>query len=74
METREGRAMPFVNIQIVKGQAPAKKDEIARRVAATINEVTGIPKDAVWVVFEDVDAADWYVGDNSVEKLRKAKS
>lgn len=66
--------MPFVNIQIVKGQAPAKKDEIAKRVAATINEVTGIPKEAVWVVFEDVDAADWYVGDNSVEKLRKAKS
>jgi len=66
--------MPFVNIQIVKGQAPAKKDEIAQRVAGAIHDVTGIPKDAVWVVFEDVEATDWYVGDNSVAALRKAKS
>jgi 4-oxalocrotonate tautomerase len=27
-----------------------------------INEVAKLPKEAVWVVFEDVTSDDWYVG------------
>ena len=62
--------MPFVNIRIVEGHSAARKDEIARRVAATISEVAEVPKEAVWVVFEDVKAEDWYVGPDSVAVLR----
>ncbi len=46
--------MPFVNIHIVEGHSAEKKDEIAKRVATAINEVTGIPTGDVWVVIEDV--------------------
>jgi 4-oxalocrotonate tautomerase len=63
--------MPFVNIQILKGHPQARKDEIARRVTDAISEVAQLPKQAVWVVFEDVTAEDWYVGATSVSELKK---
>jgi 4-oxalocrotonate tautomerase len=66
--------MPFVNIRIVKeviaSDAEAKKAKIAEKVASAISEVAGVGKNDVWVVFEEVVARDWYVGDDSVEKLR----
>jgi 4-oxalocrotonate tautomerase len=63
--------MPFVNIRILKGHPQERKDEIARRVAETISEVAGLPKEAVWVVFEDVTSDDWYVGEKRVSELQK---
>jgi 4-oxalocrotonate tautomerase len=58
----EETPMPFVNIQILKGHPQQRKDEIARRVTAAISEVAELPKEKIWVVFEDVAAPDWYVG------------
>ena len=54
--------MPFVNIRIYEGWGKDRKDEIARRVTDAITDVTKLPKEAVWVVFEEVDPPDWYVG------------
>ena len=69
--------MPFVNIRIVKeviASDPAgKKEAIATGVIDSINKATGIAKDDVWVVFEEVAARDWYVGDINVETRRKAR-
>jgi 4-oxalocrotonate tautomerase len=66
--------MPFVHIQIVKGHSRKRKDEMARRIAGVVSEVTGLPKDAVWIVFEDVPAEEWFLGERSVSKIRsKAK-
>jgi 4-oxalocrotonate tautomerase len=66
--------MPFVNIRIVReviADAPVeKKTAITGRVVDAINEVTGIGKDDIWVVFEEVDARDWFVGPTSVETRR----
>ena len=63
--------MPFVTIRMVAGHSHARKDAIAERVTAAISEVTQLPKDAVWVVFEDVAADDWYVGQSRVSELQK---
>jgi 4-oxalocrotonate tautomerase len=63
--------MPFVNIRILKGHPQARKDEIARRVTAAISEVAELPREAVWVVFEDVTEDDWYVGAERVAELKK---
>lgn len=68
--------MPFVNIRIVKeviAEDPeGKKAVLADRISAAIVEATGVGKDDVWVVFEEVAAADWYVGATSVATRRKA--
>jgi 4-oxalocrotonate tautomerase len=66
--------MPFVNIRILEGQSQENKDEISRRVTEAITDVTGLPKEAVWIVYEGVGASDWYVGATTVTELRKRKS
>jgi 4-oxalocrotonate tautomerase len=63
--------MPFVNIRILKGHPQQRKDEISRRVTAAISEVAELPKEAIWVVFEEVTTEDWYVGGTTVAELRK---
>lgn len=66
--------MPFVNIRIVKeviaADPKAKKAQISKAVTAAITEATGLTQKDVWVVFEEVAARDWYVGDTDVETLR----
>ncbi len=69
--------MPFVSIRLVReviaDDPEAKKANMGGRIATAVSEVTGLPKDAVWVVFEEVAAADWFVGDRSVEAMRADK-
>jgi len=65
--------MPFVNIRIVReviADDPAgKKSEISKQVTGAVSRVAGVPEENVWVVFEEVDAQDWYVGDVNVKKM-----
>jgi len=39
-------------------------------VTETVSELAKLPKEAVWVVFEDVTADDWYVGQSRVSELQ----
>lgn len=63
--------MPFVNIRILAGHSQERKDEIAKRVSAAISEVAQVPRDVVWVVFEDVSTDNWFVGADSVTRLKQ---
>ena len=63
--------MPLVNIRLIEGRSQQRKDEISKRVTDAISEVLQLPKDDVWVVFEDIRAEDWYVGSTTVAELRK---
>lgn len=64
--------MPFVTIKILAGHPQQRKDEISRRATDAICELAQLPKDAVWVVFEDVTAQAWYVGAATVGLLKQA--
>ena len=70
--------MPFVNIHIVKEAIAAdpagKKGRIAKAVKDAIRAETGLGESDVWVVFEEVLARDWYVGETSVETMRAARA
>jgi 4-oxalocrotonate tautomerase len=61
--------MPFVNIQILEGHPQERKDEIARRVTEAISELAKVPREAIWVVYQDVKADDWYVGQTRVSQM-----
>lgn len=69
--------MPFVNIRFVRENitenAAARKAAVADKVSKVISEEMGVSQGDVWVVFEDVGAADWFVGPESVADLRKKK-
>jgi 4-oxalocrotonate tautomerase len=60
--------MPFVNIRIYDGHGKERKDEIARRVTDVISDVAKVPREAVWVVFEEVSPPDWYVAGHPGKK------
>jgi 4-oxalocrotonate tautomerase len=60
--------MPFVNIRIYEGHGQERKDEIARRVTDAIADVARVPREVVWVVFEEVPPPDWYVGGKPGQK------
>jgi 4-oxalocrotonate tautomerase len=64
--------MPFVNVRIVGGHPQATKDRMARRIAEAVAEEASIPKEAVWVVFQDIPAEEWFVGQRSVSEIRKS--
>ena len=66
--------MPFVSIKILAGHPQERKDEISHRVTDAISEVAQLPKEAVWVVFEEVTAEDWYVGSRSGAESKKSAS
>ena len=66
--------MPFVTIRIVEGVKDDSKSRIAKSVARTISEETGIALKSIWVVFEDVRPQEWFVGENSVTDLRREAS
>ena len=70
--------MPFINIRIVKEAIAAdpagKKSRIVKAVKDAIRGETELAESDVWVVFEEVAARDWYVGETSVEALRAAQA
>ena len=63
--------MPFVNIRIYEGWGKDKLDQIAKGVTDTIVNTTKLPREAVWVVVEEIDPPDWYVGGKPGERLKK---
>jgi 4-oxalocrotonate tautomerase len=62
--------MPFVNIKLVAGQPEKAKNQIAKATARAIHEATGLPLDGIWVVFEDIPAGEWFLGERSVAAIR----
>ena len=48
--------MPFVSIRLIENRSQQQKDEIAKRVNDAISDVLQLPKDDIWVVFEDIPA------------------
>lgn len=66
--------MPFVNIRIVKQVIEHDPDGIKAKVQTAVTDsiaqAAGIPKENVWVTFEEVDETDWFAGGQRVKELR----
>ena len=69
--------MPFVHIQIVKGvlkdDIAEKKANITKAVVDSLCEEGGLTPDLVWVVFEEVENTEWFVGQKSVKQIWKER-
>lgn len=66
--------MPFVNIRIVKQVIESDPEGIKAKVQSDVTtslaEAAGIPKENVWVTFDEVDETDWFAGGVRVKELR----
>lgn len=67
--------MPMVKISYVRenlgADAAERKAAAAEKISQAMADEMGVAQKAVWVVFEDVGAADWFVGPESVADMRK---
>ena len=55
--------MPMITVRILEGHSKQTKQKIATGFMKTVTEATGLQPSDMWIVFEDVPAAEWYVGD-----------
>ncbi len=55
--------MPMITVRILEGHAKEVKQKIATGFTKTVVEATGLTPADIWIVFEDVPAREWYVGD-----------
>ena len=56
--------MPFVQISLVQGRAPSKKEELIKKVTDAIVETLHISKDQVHIVLNEVPKEN--IGDGGV--------
>lgn len=55
--------MPYINIQNAGELTIEQKRVIAKEVSTTMSRVTGKPKEAVYIVFEEVKRTNWAKGE-----------
>lgn len=54
--------MPFIKINLFEGHPEERKDRIAQKITDAVTEEFGIPRDLVWVAYEESPATNWTIG------------
>lgn len=57
--------MPMITVRILAGHKQETKDKIAAGFTKVVKETIGLSSSDIWIVFEDVPAKDWYVGESN---------
>ncbi len=55
--------MPYVNVKVAGSLTKEQKEEIAKDIVDSLLRVAKKPKDATYVVFDEVSRENWAVGD-----------
>jgi len=55
--------MPYINLKLVGKLTKEQKEKIAQEFSETLLKVAGKPKEATYLVIDEVDGASWAKGD-----------
>jgi 4-oxalocrotonate tautomerase len=55
--------MPYINFKVTGTLTRDQKKKIAEEFSSAVERITGKPKKATYIVFEEVDRENWAVGD-----------
>jgi len=55
--------MPYINLKVVGKLSREQKEKIAKEFADTLQRVAQKPKDATYLVIDEVDGANWAQGE-----------
>jgi len=55
--------MPYINLKLVGRLSRDQKEQIAREFTDTLERVAKKPKDATYLVIDEVDGANWAKGE-----------
>ena len=54
--------MPTITIDWFEGRSPEQKKEIVEKMTALIEEVGKVPREQIWIRFNDVPKSEWAIG------------
>ena len=60
--------MPFVNVKLVGTLSREQKEEIAAQISTTLETVANKSKSHTYIVFDEVPAENWAIGDKLLDK------
>ncbi|RID88212.1 4-oxalocrotonate tautomerase [Peribacillus asahii] len=66
--------MPFIQIKILEGRPPEKKERLIREVSDLVADVLEAPVENVRVLIEEMPAAHWGIAGESVKKRKETSS
>jgi 4-oxalocrotonate tautomerase len=55
--------MPYINLKLVGTLTKKQKEEIAKQFSDTLLKVANKPKDATYLVIDEVPGSNWAAGD-----------
>lgn len=65
--------MPFIQINILEGRSPEKKERLIREVTDKVAEILEAPEQNVRVLIQEVAAEHWGIAGESVKKRNEVK-
>jgi 4-oxalocrotonate tautomerase len=63
--------MPFIQINILEGRSPEKKERLIREVSDLVAEVLEAPIESVRVLIQEMPGEHWGIAGESVKKRRQ---
>ncbi len=60
--------MPFIQVNILKGRSPEKKERLIREMTDLVSEVLDAPVQSVRVMINELDPEHWGIAGESVKK------
>jgi 4-oxalocrotonate tautomerase len=63
--------MPIVTVKLLPGRSAEQKEELARRITQDVQETLNVGPDAIWITFEEVPGADWYIAGKALKPARR---
>ncbi|WP_338473003.1 2-hydroxymuconate tautomerase [Niallia sp. XMNu-256] len=62
--------MPFIQINIVEGRSPEKKEKLIAEVSELVSDVLEAPLESVRVMIQEMQPEHWGIAGESVKKKR----
>ena len=56
--------MPYISLRVAGKLSRQQKTAIAKEFADTLERIAGKPKDATYLVFDEVEKENWAKGEN----------
>ena len=60
--------MPMLQVSILEGRTPEQKEELIKRLTATITETLSVKPESVRVLIQEMPKTNWGISGQSVAK------
>ena len=65
--------MPMLQVSILEGRTPEQKEELIKRLTATVTETLSVKPESVRVLIQEMPKTNWGIAGQSVAKRAGGK-